>query len=355
MKELVKKVYEKTGIPVTEPGIARVIAALLSEGEFWAAMPYANAPFNVVAETVRQLHERGYVYFVGSKVILTEEGDQWLAKNNIHPLIISTCKACEGKGIELNRFLDLLSAFKLTVVNRPPSIVDFDQGYVTEETTVARVVMMAQNGDIHGKDLLVLGDDDLLSLAAGLSGLPNRVVVFEIDERIVDFINEAARKNGLPVTAYRQDLREPLPDEFLGAFDTFLTDPPETPEALELFISRGIAGLKGPGCAGYFGVTYAESSKAKWREFQERLASNLKVVITDMVTNFNIYENWNYLLDTIRNDIEPLRTEPQVRWYRSTQYRIETLEETVVSNEPATGVEIYVDNEALVYTRKGEE
>jgi predicted methyltransferase len=352
MEELVRRIKEVTGTSVGPNELKRLIGAFLSAGDFWKAMPFVDQPFNVVAETAKYLFEKGWLTFTRSTLGFTEQGKKWLEENEIFPLVISTCSLCGGRGVSLENFQELLAKFKETVKGRPEAILDYDQGYVTPETTVSRVVLLAQKGDIQGKELLILGDDDLLSLAAALSGLPKRVVVVEIDERIVNFINQVARAEDLDIETINLDLRNPLPDSVLKSFDTFWTDPPETPEALELFIGRGIAGLKGPGCAGYFGITNAESDKFKWRAFQNVLTGKLGAVITDVINNFNEYVNWDYLLDTIRNDIEPLTVEPSINWYRSTQFRIEVLEDTPVFNEPATGKEIYVDKDALVYTSK---
>lgn len=350
MKEIVERVRKVTATDVGYGEVKRIIAAFLAVEDFWGSLPYVDQPFNVAAETLKALYEAGFVEFQGSRIIFTEKGKKWAEENGIFPLIISTCTNCEGRGISLVKYEDLLERFKKAVIGRPEAIVEYDQGYVTPETTVSRVALLAQKGDIQGKELLILGDDDLLSIAAALSGLPKRVVVVEIDERIVSFINEVAAREGLSIETINLDLRNPLPERILRSFDTFWTDPPETVEALELFIGRGIAGLKGPGCAGYFGITYVESDKFKWRQFQNLITGKLGAVITDMITNFNEYVNWNYLLDTIRNDIEPLTVFPGLNWYRSTQFRIEVLEDTPVYNEPATGKEIYVDKDALVYT-----
>lgn len=352
MNELVEAVSKATNIGVTRKDVERVLGALLSEGDFWKAMPYMSVPFNVVAETCKFLSEKDFVWFKGSKVIWREKGNQWLNREKIQPLEPSVCSMCNGKTIDLKKYKNLLAHFKHLALKRPGAIIEYDQGYVTDETTVARVALMAQKGDIQNKDILVLGDDDLLSIAAALTGFPRRVVVVEIDSRLVNFINDVARSEDLPVEAIELDLRKPLPQSLLASFDTFWTDPPETPEALELFVGRGIASLKGSGCTGYFGVTFVESSMYKWREFQKIIISKLGAVITDIIWNFNEYMNWDYLLDSIRNDIEPLTVKPSLNWYRSAQYRIETFEDTPVFNEEATGKEIYIDKEALVYTGK---
>lgn len=352
MKEILSKVVEATGTSIGVDDLKKMVSAFMTAGDFWVSLPLIDQPFNVAAETAKVLHEKGYIEFKGTEIILTEEGKRWAEENYIKPLIISTCERCSGRGISLELFSEVLERFKEIAKSRPSAIVDYDQGYVTPETTVSRVALLAQKGDIQGKDLFVLGDDDLLSIAAALSGFPKRVVVVEIDERIVKFIEDVSKAEGLNIEAIPLDLRNPLPESVLKSFDTFWTDPPETVEALELFVGRGIAGLKGPGCAGYFGVTYSESDRFKWRKFQQVITGRLGAVITDMIPNFNEYVNWDYLLDTIRNDIEPLRFKPSINWYRSTQYRIVILEDTPIFNEPATGKEIYVDKDALVYTGK---
>lgn len=350
MDELLKQVSKRTGIEICKRDAERVIGAILSTGDFWSCLPYSDQPFNAAAEIVRYLHDKKFIEFEGSKIYWQEKGKKWLDNNKIQEIKISTCSKCKGRTFELHSFMGLLKDFKRLTKGRPKAVVQYDQGYVTPETTVLRVAMLAQRGDIQSKEILILGDDDLVSIAAGISGFPSRVVVVEIDERIVSFIRSIAEKNDFPIEVINLDIRKPLPAGVLKSFDTFLTDPPETLQALELFISRGVAGLKGPGCAGYFGLTYSESSKLKWRKFQEILSGKLKVVVTDMITNFNEYVNWGYLLDTIRNDIEPLTVEPSLNWYRSTQYRIETLKDTPVFNRPAGGKEIYVDKDALLYS-----
>ena len=50
-----------------------------------------------------------------------------------------------------------------------------------------------ERGNLIGKRILVIGDDDLFSLAAALTGLPSWVVVLEKDPRLVAFINHVAR------------------------------------------------------------------------------------------------------------------------------------------------------------------
>jgi len=353
MEAYAAELTKRTGIPVTSADVKKVLGAMLAAKEFWHITHLSDRPFNVVAESLKFFAERGWVKVEDQHLELTPAGRELVDEQGIRPPIDSGCKACNRRGISVERWQDLLNRFKEAVAERPLPIIDYDQGFVTEETTVARIALMADRGDIQGKDLLVLGDDDLVSLAAGFSGLPRRVVVLEVDERLVNFIRQVAEKESLPVEAHIFDLVHPLPAELRRQFDTFFTDPPETLEALATFIGRGLSGLKGAGCAGYFGLTRAESSLTKWRAFQAQLTGRFNVVITDIVHDFNEYVNWDYLLDSVRNDLSFVQTWPRYNWYHSAIFRIETVDDNFFRHEEEMkGAPLYEDQEALVFTRR---
>lgn len=349
-EEIARKLAEETGIEVTGRDIEEVISSLLATSHFWEVIRLARLPFRVVAGSINVFARQGWVEITGEgEVILTPAGKDAVAREGIKPRTMYTCPACEGRGVAVQELRNLLQKFKEVTAQRPQPIRKYDQGFVTPETTVSRVALMAGRGDLEGKRLLVLGDDDLVGLAAGLSGMPREVAVLEIDERLINFINEVARKENLPVTAERYDFREKLPVEYVGYFDTFITDPPETLEALEICLSRGLNALKGEGCAGYFGLTHAESSYKKWNLLQEMLVSKFKVAITDIIEDFNHYVNWDYLLPSLKSDFPFVKVQPRTNWYRSAMYRIQTLGRGEgIKNEPAS-CDLYVDEEALPY------
>lgn len=354
LKEVIaREVGEETGIEVTGRDIEEVISGLLATSHFWEVVQLARLPFSVVARTINLLAERGWVEVAGEEEIsFTPAGKDVVAREGIKPRRIYTCATCEGRGMALKGLEDLLQRFEEVTARRPQPIIEYDQGFVTPQTTVSRIALMASRGDLEAKSLLVLGDDDLVSLAAGLSGMPREVVVLEIDERLINFINEVARKENLLVSARRYDFRERLPGEYVGHFDTFITDPPETLEALEVCLSRGLTALKGEGCAGYFGLTHAESSLKKWNSLQQLLVGKFKVTITDIIEDFNHYVNWDYLLPSLKTNFPFVKVQPRMNWYRSAMYRIQTLGRVEgIKNEPAT-CELYVDEEALIYGKE---
>jgi Predicted methyltransferases len=207
---------------------------------------------------------------------------------------------------------------------RPNAVRKFDQGYVTPKTTLSRFALAYERGDVAGKKILVLGDDDLMSIALGLSGFTKNITVVEIDKRLTDFIQGVGEKEGFRVDVQTFDLRHPLPKEHLRKYDAFFTDPPETLDAADAFIGRGISALRAPGSAGYFGFTRREASLTKWYNLQ-RMLIKYKIVFTDIIHNFNEYINWGYEEETRAWRLSPIKVMPKKNWYRSALYRFETL------------------------------
>ena len=192
---------------------------------------------------------------------------------------------------------------------------------------------------------MILGDDDLLGIVLGLSGLPKSVTVVEIDPRLVDFIQDTASRGGFEIRVVQFDLRRPLPEGHANAYDTFFTDPPETLPAADAFVGRGIASLRAPGSAGYFGFTRREASLTKWGNMQGMLLS-YGVVFTDIIHNFNEYVNWGYEEDTRAWSLAPVKVLPDGPWYRSALYRIEALEGFRGNKKDYGDQDIYEDKES---------
>lgn len=347
MREIVAKVREKTKIPVYERTIENVLGAVLASKDFWRIVDLSEEPLPLVTAVLNTLHDLGYLDF-NREVILTLKGQELVEKYGIAKREDLSCKYCEGKTVDVNALNELLKQFKELVKDRPQPKHEFDQAYVTPETTIARISLMHTRGDLENKEIFVLGDDDLTSIALMLSGLPKRIAVLDIDERLTSFIEKTADEIGFNnIDIFTFDLRKPLPEYALRKFDTFITDPPETVHAIRAFIGRGIATLKGPGCAGYFGITRRESSLNKWREIQKILLNEFNVVITDIIRNFNEYVNWGYEEETKAWQLTPIKSKPTYNWYKSYMFRIQTLEGSIgFEDEITVREELYNDEES---------
>ncbi|MFP4481792.1 MAG: bis-aminopropyl spermidine synthase family protein [Thermovirgaceae bacterium] len=346
LQDFAETLSRETGIPLCGRDVERVAAALLRTPDFWHIIEYSEEPVPVVASTLRMFEEKGLVERRPDGVFLTSEGEIAFRNKGIRPVVNHICSRCKGRTVVDDDFSEALCLFKSIHGKRPQALRIFDQAFVTPETTFARIALADNHGDIRGKDILVLGDDDLVGLGLAFTQLPKSVTVIEIDERIIDFERKESRHAGIKtLVARKHDLRKPLPEDLLRCFDAFFCDPPETVAAFDAFIGRGAVSLKGPGGAGYFGLTSAESSFAKWKLLQEGLASK-GFVLTDLIRGFNEYVNWDYAEDMRAWKMAPVKNRPRRNWYRSAMLRVELVEKRHIQNEDLTDSEIYNDLES---------
>ncbi len=346
LAHLAQKVTERTGIPLTPRDGERILAALLASEDIWRIVELSRIPILAVCAGLRVLEEAGWVEGRHGLLRLTPAGERACRELRLAPAQELACPRCAGRGVEASLLREVAERFGRIAAGRPEARQEYDQGYVTEETTIARIGFMLAHGDLAGKDLLVLGDDDLVSLAAALTGLPRRVAVLDADPRIPSFIAAAAKAEGLAIETYVHDLRLPLPPHLQRVFDTFFCDPTESLRGFLVFAGRGIAALRGPGGAGYLGLTHAEASLAKWRAIQGELL-RWGAVLTELRDAFHRYANWPYV-ETMRSWPHlPVKRRPGLLepWYRSALLRIELVTAAAVDLGPVEG-DIFEDDEA---------
>ncbi len=346
--EEIRDELKRKGIRLSRRNVERILRALMVSGDFWEVVDISESTVPMASEVVKELLRRNLLFKDDSENLrFTEEGKDLLKELNLVGFERISCPACQGRGIPFYWDLDLYREFLEFARRRPEPVRDYDQGSVTPETTVSRVLFLKDRGDLEGKEILVMGaEDDLTGLAVALTRLPKRVLILDIDERLIKLDNEAFKELGIDnAEAMVFDLREPFPKEWLRSFDVFITDPPETYSAFKAFVGRGIASLKGEGSAGYFGLTLRDSSLFRWRDFQKSLIEDFGVVITDIVKNFNDYQNWGYHQETKASQIAPVKKGPKGIWYRSYWYRVEVLEEGKGFNERISDEVFYLDEE----------
>lgn len=165
----------------------------------------------------------------------------------------------------------------------PPVRVDLDQTHCTVETKVRRVLALHEAGALAGRRLLILGDDDLVSLAVLAfaarfpAAAPASVTVVEVDPALVSFLRS------LGVEVVEHDLRSPLP--FAGPFDTVQTDPPYTVDGATLFLSRARSVLQ-PGGEVFLSLGVRRPEETV--RLQSSLVS-LDLAVRSMTPGFNEY------------------------------------------------------------------
>ncbi len=326
--ELASKARELGQVRVYKKNVERVLSAILRSGDFWEIIDMSDLPVPAASAIIKVLIEEGLVFIDDQEDIrLTQKGLDVVNELGIEKYIDYTCPACEGRGIPFYADLELYREFLQITKDRPKAIRDYDQGSVTPETTISRVLFIDSRGDLRNKDIIVLGaEDDLTGLAIALTRKARSVLIIDIDKRLIDFDNAIFKELKIDnAEAIVWDLRNPFPKEILGKYDVFVSDPPETLPAFRAFVGRGIASLKEEGGVGYFGLTLRDSSVFRWRDFQVALTTEFGVAITDIVQDFNHYITWDYHRETKAAKIAPVKREPKGIWYKSAWYRIEAL------------------------------
>lgn len=346
LNRLRSELCERSQIYVGPRDVERTLMALRTTDDIWEVVERSQVPMRVLCTLLELLNEHGFIEVVDGSIRLTESGKQLCDDNGIAPFASALCKSCCGRSVDINALgNDVIENFNRISLERPDAIQEFDQGFVTNETTLARVAFMLHRGDLEGKEIAVIGDDDLVSVACALTGKPKRVVALDIDERLIAFIEAVKESYSLSnLSTIRHDLREPLPDWMVGAFDVFFTDPTESFVGFKAFVERGLKCLKGAGCSGYFGLTHVESSLKKWRNIQSFLIER-GAVITDIIDMFNHYVNWGYIESMRSWEWLPVKVLPKGVWYKSALYRIEWLEPVELVMERYEG-NIFEDEEA---------
>jgi hypothetical protein len=258
---------------------------------------------------------------------------------------------CESTGLALPAFLQrVLREYRQIVAGRPEANKAYDQGFISAEGVLRRLAFVCERGDIYGS-IFVVGDDDFFSIAAALTGLPERVVAVDVDEKVVELINRTARERSLNLEGQTYDVQQDLPASLREGFDMFLTDPVETLPGLELFLSRGVSSLKGAGASGYFGLTTLEASRTKWFDVQSML-QGMGFVVTDICRKFNVYPEEEKNFFSFQDDFPVVRhfgSRIDFNWYKSSLYRIEAVRhpQPQVQGERRLDERVYKDGESL--------
>jgi S-adenosylmethionine decarboxylase proenzyme len=188
--------------------------------------------------------------------------------------------------------------FKIASIyeNRPQVNVTLDQAFATAEMAIKRAILCVENFTLIGKSVLCVGDDDLVSVALsfllrdlfpGNDEAKSRIVVFDVDKGMLDYISEIGTKHKFAIECHSINLRSPLPLKFLNAFDCFFTDPPYTQDGMLLFLSRGVGALKQEKGNSIF-LSFAKKPLEENLKIQQEII-NHGLSIKAIVDSFNEY------------------------------------------------------------------
>src|SRR3989344_3522366 len=164
---------------------------------------------------------------------------------------------------------------------------DYDQLSILPGAVKNKLAVMLKKNDLRNRDVLCMGDDDVFSVACSLTGLPRSITVFEIDEKVIGFINKVSRELPIPIKTVSLNLLKPLPKNYNGSFDVFVAEPPDTVKGTLLFVSRGMQALRKDGVF-YLGMTEVTLSKKQWLEIEKTVLA-AGITLTDIIGDFEEY------------------------------------------------------------------
>ncbi|MGE7688376.1 adenosylmethionine decarboxylase [Lysinibacillus sp. NPDC097214] len=177
---------------------------------------------------------------------------------------------------------------------RPTADVAIDQAKCTVDTALKRALLALDYTMLLNKRILCLGDDDFISIALAFllkkiaPHSATKIVVLDIDRRVLSTISNIAKDYELPIKADYYNVQEPLPKTYAHQFDCVYTDTPYTLIGAQLFLSRAINALK-PEAMRHVFFSYAKRSYQKQRELQQSLQA-MGFVINSIKYDINTYE-----------------------------------------------------------------
>ncbi|QEU66055.1 GNAT family N-acetyltransferase [Streptomyces galilaeus] len=225
---------------------------------------------------------------------LTPAGLDVVAELGMDLTLDATCTTCDGRELVIPDVLDeAVRRLSDLMESGPAADMSIDQSHCTPETKVRRVLALLAAGSLPGGNLLLIGDDDLVSLAVAVVGdvlgspIVERVTVVDISPEILGYIRKVSAGLGTRVETVEHDLRQPLPAELHSGFDVAMTDPPYTAEGARLFLSRAVEGLR-PGPSHSIFFSFGGKSPDEMLEVQREIMA-LGLVTNGYIRNFNEY------------------------------------------------------------------
>ena len=283
---VVEAVTRAVGLVEGVRGVEAVLAALarLEPVSVRNLGRAADLPVPIVAAICNELRRSGHVA-EERPVQFTLAGRRRFATGAAQ--IESICAACGGRGVALAPAVARLRHGLAAVAEAaPPPLVELDQCHCTPKTKLRRVLAMHQADAIAGRRIVLLGDDDLISIALlrfarAFDIRIEELVVVDIDARLVDFIRAELADAPFAFRCVQGDLREP----FAGQFDTVVTDPPYTTAGAILFLTRARELLADGG-----DLFFSFGSRRPGVQFRaQRAIAELRFEIRSLQRDFNDY------------------------------------------------------------------
>jgi S-adenosylmethionine decarboxylase proenzyme len=292
IRKIILEMYRRQDSKLSNKALARIV----------------KIPVPVLSAVRSELLKAG---FLETKSIISPDAIEWI-KSELK-LVYSFPFFEEFVSSLLNplpqKYYDFFKPVISYLDQRPSPDYGYDQSRSTHETVLKRAMLMLLNGDVEGKNIVILGDDDGVSLALAHLQCAKKILVLDIDPRIVEYVKSFGDEYGLSsvLESHHCDIREYLPERWHHEFDVFETDPPYTVPGFRLFIQQALT-LLDPSRGGKGYISFGtKSPHSMWLCQQYLLETGF--TINEHLSGFN-----EYLGSTIlgnRSNLYVVRTIPQ--------------------------------------------
>jgi predicted methyltransferase len=280
-------VADAVGLAEGVRGVERVVIALarLEPVSVRALARAADLPVPIVAAVCGEFRKRGLIS-EERPVQFTIRGRGRLAA--AVATVDTSCPTCGGRGIALSPGVARLRrGLAAQSAAAPAPLVELDQCHCTPKTKLRRVLAMHAADAINGRRILLLGDDDLISITllrfvCQFGGTIDQLVVADIDRRLLEFIARELAGAPFPFVCEEWDARQAR----TGCFDTVVTDPPYTAAGGRLFLHRAVKSLAGPGSQIFF--SFGSRRPGVQSELQHAIVES-GLEIRSLTRDFNDY------------------------------------------------------------------
>jgi N4-bis(aminopropyl)spermidine synthase len=252
LEKAVTEVAAAVGLAEGEAGIRDILAAVLAAepAAVREVARLAELPVPIVAAACNELRAHGIVD-TQRPVRLTAAGRAAVEAVTGGVALPAACTACGGRGVVIPPALaGLADQLQQAADGAPAARAELDQTHCTVDTKISRVLRLQAAHALGGQRILLLGDDDLISVAIARfaawldrPGMIRRLAVVDADPAVLDWAGSQVAGTGVEIETVRHDLRQPLPATLAGGFDVVMTDPPYTVAGAELFLSRAVSAL----------------------------------------------------------------------------------------------------------------
>lgn len=116
--------------------------------------------------------------------------------------------------------------------------LQFNQQPCTVLTTQKRVAY-AEATCLKSDSILVLGDDDYVSVYLGRAGFTN-ITVLDIDTKVLARIKKTAQEESLCIEAHHQDLTQKLPEKLKKDYKLCFMDPFYSSDGIDIFLRSAV-------------------------------------------------------------------------------------------------------------------